>query len=41
MANNKETTPKNYDRWGKTCVKFTDAPKKQTPKKTNKANKSK
>ena len=31
MANKKEITPKDYDRWGKTCVKFTDAPK--TPKK--------
>lgn len=36
MANNKETTAKNYDRWGKTCVKFTDTPKK-TPKKTKKS----
>lgn len=35
MANKKEITPKDYDRWGKTCVKFTDAPKKEakTPKK--------
>lgn len=35
MANKKET-PKNYDRWEKTCVKFNDdAPKKEakTPKK--------
>lgn len=32
MANKNETTPKDYDRWGKTCVKFNDAPKK-TPKK--------
>lgn len=32
MANKKEVTPKEYDRWGKTCVKFNDAPKK-TPKK--------
>lgn len=35
MANKKEATPKDYDRWGKTCVKFTDnAPKKEikTPK---------
>lgn len=31
MANKKET-PKDYDRWGKTCVTFTDSPKK-TPKK--------
>lgn len=35
MANNKENTPKNYDRWEKTCIKF-DAPKKNTPKKTKK-----
>ena len=28
MANKKEVTPKDYDRWGKTCVKFNDAPKK-------------
>ena len=41
MANKKEQTPKTYDRWEKTCVKFTDAPKKQTAKKTNKASKSK
>ena len=40
MADKKEQTPKNYDRWEKTCVKF-DNPKKQTPKKTSKANKSK
>lgn len=35
MANKKETTPQSYDRWDKTCVKFTDAPKKEakTPKK--------
>ena len=36
MANKKEVTPKDYDRWGKTCVKFTDnAPKKtaNAPKK--------
>lgn len=34
MANKKET-PKDYDRWGKTCVKFNDTPKKddKTPKK--------
>ena len=31
MANKNEI--KDYDRWGKTCVKFTDAPKKETPKK--------
>lgn len=36
MANKNEATIKDYDRWGKTCVKFTDnAPKKEekTPKK--------
>lgn len=35
MANKKEITPKDYDRWERTCVKFTDAPKKtaKTPKK--------
>ena len=31
----KEVTPKDYDRWGKTCVKFNDAPK-NTPKKGTK-----
>lgn len=25
-------TPKEYDRWEKTCVKFNDAPKKKTTK---------
>ena len=34
MANKKEVTPKDYDRWGKTCVKFTDnTPKKEASKK--------
>ena len=35
MANKNEATIKEYDRWGKTCVKFTDPPKKEakTPKK--------
>lgn len=28
----KETTPKDYDRWGKTCIQFTD----NTPKKAQK-----
>ena len=28
----KETTPKDYDRWGKTCVKFDNTPKKTTKK---------
>ena len=36
MANKKETTPKTYDRWEKTCVKFNDAPKK-APKKAKKS----
>lgn len=36
MANKKETTPKNYDRWEKTCVKFTDAPKKKVAVKVKK-----
>lgn len=40
MANKKEQTPKDYDRWEKTCVKF-DTPKKKTINKSNKANKSK
>lgn len=42
MANKKEATPKDYDRWGKTCVTFTDnAPKKteKTPKKVVKTTK--
>jgi hypothetical protein len=29
----KREAPKNYDRWDKTCVKFTDAPKKKVVKK--------
>ena len=33
MANKNEATPKDYDRWGKTCVKFTD----NTTKKDTKA----
>lgn len=37
MANKKETTPKTYDRWEKTCVKFNDAPKKTSPKKAKKS----
>ena len=32
MANKKET-PKEYDRWGKTCVTFTDSAPKKPPKK--------
>ena len=37
MASKKEVTPKDYDRWEKTCVKFTDDTTKKetkTPKKT-------
>lgn len=33
MNNKKESTPKDYDRWEKTCVKFND----EAPKKTEKA----
>lgn len=33
MANKKEATPKEYDRWGNTCVVFTDNTPKRTPKK--------
>ena len=33
MANKKEATPKDYDRWGKTCVKFTDNTPNNPPKK--------
>lgn len=36
MANKKETTAKNYDRWDKTCVKFTDTPKKKVAGKPKK-----
>lgn len=36
MANKKEVTPKDYDRWGNTCVKFTDAPKKRVKVKKGK-----
>lgn len=34
MSNKKETTPNGYDRWDKTCVKFTDNTQKKakTPK---------
>lgn len=32
MANKKEVTPKDYDRWGKTCVQFTDNTQKKTAK---------
>lgn len=31
MEKKNELTPKDYDRWGKTCIKFTnDTPKKET-----------
>ena len=33
MNNKKEATPKDYDRWGKTCVVFTDSTPKKAPKK--------
>ena len=33
MDNKKKETPKNYDRWDKTCVKFNDAPQKKVVKK--------
>lgn len=40
MANKKETTPQSYDRWDKTCVKFTNnTPKKEKPKKVVKTTK--
>lgn len=42
MANKNEATPKDYDRWGKLGVKFTDnATKKEakTPKKVAKTTK--
>lgn len=32
MANKKEVTPKDYDRWGKTCISFTDNTSKKTKK---------
>ena len=37
MANKNEI--KDYDRWGKTCVKFTDSTPKATPKKVAKTTK--
>ena len=37
MANKKETTPKTYDRWEKTCVKFNDTPNKKAPQKAKKS----
>lgn len=34
MDNKKTKTPKDYDRWGRTCIKMLDdTPKKATPKK--------
>lgn len=36
MATKKET-PKDYDRWEKTCVTFTNVSKKGTAKKTTKS----
>ena len=39
MANKNEASIKDYDRWGKTCVKFTDPPKKEAPKKVVKTTK--
>jgi hypothetical protein len=32
-----ETTPKGYDRWDKTCVKFTDTAQKKEAKTSKKA----
>lgn len=32
MANKNGSTPKDYDRWGKTCVKFTDSTINKTEK---------
>lgn len=33
MENKNGVTPKDYDRWGKTCVKFNDdTPKKEATK---------
>ena len=34
-----QVTPKDYDRWGKTCIKFTDDTPKKTPKKVVKTTK--
>jgi hypothetical protein len=39
MANKKEVTPKDYDRWGRTCVKFTDNTPQKAPKKVGKTTK--
>jgi hypothetical protein len=35
MEKKNEVTPKDYDRWGRTCIKMIDPPKKETktPKK--------
>lgn len=37
MANKNEI--KDYDRWGKTCIKLIDPPKKEAPKKVVKTTK--
>ena len=39
MTNKKDVTPKEYDRWGKTCIKFNDDTPKKTPKKVVKTTK--
>ena len=36
MEKKNTKTPKEYDRWEKTCVKFNDAPKKKVVKKVKK-----
>lgn len=33
----KKETQKNYDRWEKTCIKFTDSPKKKSVKQGKKS----
>ena len=37
MANKNEATPKDYDRWGKMCVKITSVPTKKEEKPPKKA----
>ena len=39
MANKKELTPKDYDRWDRTCIKLIDNAPKKTPKKVVKTTK--
>lgn len=39
MAKKNEATPKDYDRWGKLGVKFTDNAPKKEPKKVVKTTK--